>query len=520
LNVEDDSTTSITFCNVRDTGTLTILKNVDTDGDGDVDVFGSGDWTWDVMNGPQNTATGSSQTLVTGPYTVSEDQQPGYHVTDFSCGETSFGAVEEIGVTLTNADLTCTFTNALTVTTIGLTKSAPATTVPGGQLVYALGWSVNGNSSATNATIEDALPANTTFVSADCGTTIGTCSAVNLAGTVTWSLGTRSPGENGTVTLTVAVTNPLANGMTIPNLATFDTSETGPVEANATTTVVSAPILTIEKSVDVSFVNPGKTATYTVVITNTGNDTAHNVILTDALPAGLVFTEGGGVTKTFAIGELAPGASTSVRYDVSVAGDLAPGFYDNLATVKADNDDPISDTARLEVRAPAVLSGEAQPELRIKKTVDRDLTNPGATLLYTVTVKNIGEAIAENVKIVDQLPNGLSFVSNSETNHTWKLGDIPAGESRAVTYKVKVNSSVKSGTYTNIATASARDLNPVSDEANVDVRIPAVLGAETALPETGFGGLDWMITFFLLVCISVGLGLLLQPVTDESALER
>ena len=260
------------------------------------------------------------------------------------------------------AAVVCPFTGTATddtsVTlnpTISIDKTGPATTNPNSQITYNLAWTVGGNASATNAVITDVIPTNTSFVSADNGGTFA-------AGTVTWNLGTKAPGSNGTVSVTVLV-SPNATSQTIlTNTGSFDTDQNLPVTDTVTTTVlvpqvlgISTPDLTIKKSVNTELTNPGKTLTYTVVVTNVGDTDATNVEVTDELPDGFTFVEGNGTTKTWNIGTLKAGASATIKYEVKVANTVAVGIYTNRAFVSADGIDPIGAQVDVAVRVPSVL---------------------------------------------------------------------------------------------------------------------------------------------------------------------
>jgi uncharacterized repeat protein (TIGR01451 family) len=162
----------------------------------------------------------------------------------------------------------------------------------------------------------------------------------------------------------VNLDTPLADGTTIVNVAKLICDETDPVfvQDDSPVTVQSGPILTINKTVNVTtFVNPGATVTYTVVVTNIGNDTAYNVELTDLLPAGFTFDEFGGTTHTWSLGDLAVGAQISVTYKVKVGASVADGIYNNLAVASADNYPNITDTVPVEVRVVKIL-GEELPK--------------------------------------------------------------------------------------------------------------------------------------------------------------
>ncbi|MFH1413181.1 MAG: DUF11 domain-containing protein, partial [bacterium] len=121
----------------------------------------------------------------------------------------------------------------------------------------------------------------------------------------------------------------------------------------------SAPLLAINKTVNIDFANPGDNVDYKVVVTNNGNLTAFNTILYDGLPEGLTYFSYNGESNTeqeWIIGDLEPGMSKTIDYVVLVSKDIADGIYLNTAEVKADNHDPIAAVLGLEIRKPEVLA--------------------------------------------------------------------------------------------------------------------------------------------------------------------
>lgn len=362
--------------------------------------------------------------------------------------------------------------------TIALTKTASSATVnAGGEVTFTMNWSVGGNSQVTNLVLTDVVPANTTFVSANNGGTY-----VSGTNTVTWNLGTKNPSDNGSVTMTVRVFSPLANGTVITNTATLDSTENSLVQAAASVTVVSAPILNITKTVNKAQVNPGTTVTYTVTVSNTGNDQAINVVLTDTLPTGFTFVDGGTSTKTFNLGTIAAGASVTTTYVVNVAADTTAGVKENIAKAKADNHTEVSARVPVEVIIPQVLSDTSAPVLKITKTVSVTFANPGNTVTYTVVVENTGDAVAVNVQLQDLLPAGFTFL-DGQTTRTFGLGDLNPGEKRQIEYDVLVNKTITAGTYENLAVTWADNHPNVTTKAPLEIRVPKVLGE--ALPVTG-----------------------------------
>ncbi len=358
---------------------------------------------------------------------------------------------------------------------------------PGGTVVYTITWTVTGTSPLTNLVLTDTLPSQLTFVSAS---NSGTQNGVNPGGIVTWNLGNHAPGDTGSVTLTVTTGANLSNGVVITNPAMLKAVELDPVSTTETTTIIAAPKLVITKAVNLPFANPGDTATYTVTIANTGNDAAVNLTLTDTLPQGFTFVDGGGSTKTFSLGTLAKGATTAVTYQVKISSSQAAGFYDNTAVAKSDNHGPVSATARLEVRVPVVEAAVENPALSLNKSVSKSIVNPNETITYTINIANNGSASAVNVRLTDTLPDGFTFTDTHSAKRIWMVGTLLAGEARTIAYAVKVGGDVKEGKYRNLVIATANDQPSLKASVPVEVRVPKVLGEE--LPKTGAGPLELM----------------------------
>ena len=114
---------------------ITIYKNVDTDGDGNVDITNSADWTWDIDGAGNYKAGTPVSNLYPKTYIISEDQQNGYHITSLTCNngvvgaDNNYGAVETQSITVSSGqNLACTFTNTVNNGTLVVQK----TTAPSG----------------------------------------------------------------------------------------------------------------------------------------------------------------------------------------------------------------------------------------------------------------------------------------------------------------------------------------------------------------------------------------------------
>ncbi len=125
--------------------------------------------------------------------------------------------------------------NAATKADLSITKTGPASVRAGANIVYTITVDNLGPAAAPSVQVSDAIPAGTTFVSASGGGT-------NLAGTVTWNLGTvTEPQAPVVLTLTVASAGDRLTPYS--NTATVTFGGTDPVPANNSSTI-ETPITT------------------------------------------------------------------------------------------------------------------------------------------------------------------------------------------------------------------------------------------------------------------------------------
>lgn len=102
------------------------------------------------------------------------------------------------------------------------------------------------------------------------------------------------------------------------------------------------------------------------------------------------------------------------------------------------------------------------PDLVISKSDNPDPVSVGGILTYTVNVKNIGNAVARDVKIVDAIPSEVTFIPSTagcalDNNPlgpvTCSLGDIGTGQEKSVDIQVTVNSGGLNCMIVNTVTA-------------------------------------------------------------------
>lgn len=104
-------------------------------------------------------------------------------------------------------------------------------------------------------------------------------------------------------------------------------------------------------------------------------------------------------------------------------------------------------------------------DLGIQKTVDKSLSKPGETLVYTLTITNLGNTIAgKNILVKDTLPLGLTyerddgkFTSYWDTDTlVFTIPSLVAGASETITiYAHSASNLTSEATYTNTATLTS-----------------------------------------------------------------
>lgn len=215
---------------------------------------------------------------------------------------------------------------------LAVTKSADKTFADvGEQITYTLAIKNTGAVNASNTTLTDMLPPETTLV-ADSVTVDG----VPYAGALPVVIATIAPEQTVTVTFKVTV-NSLPAVNPVFNIARADYEffpfagypATSFSNSNPVAVYIIVRQMSNVKSVDKAFAVKGDVLTYTSVITNTGSIPVTDVIFKDEIPAGTTFVNGSvtvnGVSfpaydpqTGFFAANLTPQASVTVTFKVQV----------------------------------------------------------------------------------------------------------------------------------------------------------------------------------------------------------
>jgi uncharacterized repeat protein (TIGR01451 family) len=318
---------------------------------------------------------------------------------------------------------------------LAVTKvDSPDPVGPGQNITYTIAVTNNGPDTASNVTLTDALPANTTFVSASqqSGPAFTlTTPAAGAGGTFTATSATMAAGASAVFTLVVQVDPGTPPATTISNTASVSTTSTDVNGANddstALTTVSPLADVAVQKDDDADPVSSGDNITYTINVANNGPSDAQSVQLSDSLPAGTTFVSfsapvgwtvtapavGAGGTVTATTPTLAFEDAAQFTLVVHVDPGVAHGtVLNNTANISSSTPDPTdgndSDTETTEVNEVA--------DLGVTKSGTPTTVRAGDDITYTLDLANAGPATAEDVGLSDAVPAGTTFVSASQVS--------------------------------------------------------------------------------------------------------
>lgn len=280
--------------------------------------------------------------------------------------------------------------------------------------------------------------------------------ATKKGGTLAWELGSLGPKAVEEITVSGFATN--AGSLT--NRATVSYT----VPARADVRVLQAVLQLVKTTpAEVLLCEP---IPVTFVVTNTGNGTAKNVAIVEALPEGLL-TEDGKRQLAFDAGTLDPGRSK--EFTASLRATKA-GKYANKAVATS--------STGLRVESARTTTTVRQPVLSIRKT-GPERQYIGRPVTYEITVANTGDGVAKQTTIEETIPPEATSITASSggavsgSKVTWQLGTIAPNQHKkvSITYTVQNAADLSSS-----ATATAYCASKVAANAQTSVvGVPAIL---------------------------------------------
>lgn len=275
---------------------------------------------------------------------------------------------------------------------------------------------------------------------------------------------------------------------------------------------------------------PGDATTYATTLTNSDSADATGVQVTDTLPGNYgsvtAISDGGvlvGNTITWNALTVSANGAKTVSFSGKIGLSFAVGTttLTNTATLGCTSNPscPFSgsatDTTTVSV-APIPIAGQPALTLAQRLSVDT-LANPGDVITYTLTVANSSSATAaaQGVVLTVTLPAGFTFRTDGTSVSTFSMSDLAPGDTRTLTFDVKIGDAVASGTYDSVVAAKGANTESIPAISSVRVRAPIVLGESVdestdetppvqVLAETGAGPTDFAIGSGAVILVVAG----------------
>ncbi len=371
----------------------------------------------------------------------------------------------------------CVWICTKAITDIEVKKTVNNSTLMiGEEITYTINVTNNGPSEAKNVTLIDILPKGIIPV----GNVTINWEDRNITDIYkeSYNLGNLASGKSIILTIIAMVnkTGTITNNVTVSTI----TNESDYTNNNdsATIRVIGTPFrpeidLAIFKTVNSTNLKPGETVLFNITVKNNGPNNATGVNVTEKVPIGLIIVSsnpgrGNYSNGTWEIGDLGIGEEFSLLIE-AIANNT--GDYTNIVNVSGNEHE--TDYDNNEANASLTVSDIPKTDdvlLETSKTVNIATVYVGNSVIFTITVKNIGNITAYNVTVNDILPYGLELLSygqNYDNNSgIWTIGDLLAGESATLTMTAKTTAI---GFYNNFATTYVNGSQYAVNNASVNV---------------------------------------------------
>jgi uncharacterized repeat protein (TIGR01451 family) len=210
------------------------------------------------------------------------------------------------------------------------------------------------------------------------------------------------------------------------------------------TTRITQPRISIQKTGPATALL-GSTVTYTILVRNTGDGIARNVVVRDTLPAELRHADGA-PELTFQLGEFGPGEEKSIAVPLQA---VAAGRPCNRAQVETSNAGTADASACTDILRQGLAITKTGPRLQFFNKPAR----------YTIVVENTGDTTLRDVLVVDRVPAATRFVSAPGATRDGDLVNwtIPTLAPRARQSFTITLTSATAGTHRNTVEAATRE---------------------------------------------------------------
>ena len=428
---------------------------------------------------------------------------------------------------------------------LAVTKSESADPVVAGSgsgnLTYVVAVTNTGPSDASNVTLSEVitLPTGTTIssITAQSGSTYAPPNTTPG----TWTITTLAAGASKRLTVTLTVGAATATGtdvvgdtatVTGANEPLANTGNDSATERTSVTRNVDIGVTKTESSDPVTAGSGTGNLTYIITATNSGPSDATNVTISEVITlptgttiasitpqAGSTYAPANSTPGTWTIASLPAGTTKTLTVVLTVGASTAEGTdtVGDTATVTGGTEtliNPGNDTVTVKT------SVIRRIDLKVTKVESVDPVVAGGSLIYTVTVQNLGPSDASGVALSENVtqPAGTTigsitpeapttYAPPNAANGTWTVGSLPSGGSKTLTVVINIASSAAPGTGVvgDVAAVSATNetrINTGDDSAGettsitrrVDLVVTKTESTDPVLAGSGPGNLTYIIT--------------------------
>lgn len=225
--------------------------------------------------------------------------------------------------------------------------------------------------------------------------------------------------------------------------------------------------------VKISNIKVGEEFEYRIKVTGLYNYLETDVVnIKDVIPEELEVIDSGGATLTssntytWSLGTFKAGTETkTISIKVRLKETLKRSLY-NKSTLTVEGQDPIEAGNTINI---------VYSDIQVNKEASKNKIAPGSVFDYKITVKNMGNAVSENIVLKDTLDNNLTLISSdarytkNNNEFSFDIGKIEAGKSVTITLHVKENNSLSKGEIVNTAIAVEEGKKTIEATAVVTV---------------------------------------------------
>ncbi len=376
-------------------------------------------------------------------------------------------------------------------TDLGVTKTVNTNNVRvGTNVVFTMSVTNFGPYPARNVELTDLIPAGLTYL----GHRATTGAYSSLSGE--WDIESLAVNAGAQLTITARV-DYTSGGWVITNTVTV-TGSNRP-DTNTANNTASAVLnvrgldIGVSKTVNDLLPDVAELIAYTITVTNFGPDSATSVVVTDAIPAGITFSNASATVGSYnrtnglwTIGSMASGAvarlTITARVDNTSAGLVITNTATALTQLLGDTN-PSNDTD-------SVVITVIGADLGVTKTPDTQGPFAGENVTYTIVVTNSGPSDTTGVTLTERLTNHMAYISHStsagtydSTSGIWNIGFLAAGSAALLDITVEVSTNAVNTLLTNRAAISSSDVadgNPLNNTGTAVIAVSSLRMTKTS----------------------------------------